>query len=280
MKKIIPIIIFIFAISIYAQTDTAKVETWTGSGTAGLNINQVAFSDWSQGGDNTFAWTIFGNFSASYNSEPWNLKNSLKIAYGRTKLGNADFRTNDNELYLESVLSYDVGWLVDPYFSNTVRTSVSNGYDYKVTPTVQTAAFFDPGYVTQSLGFSYNKSKIVTTRLGLALQETFTNKFRQYSDDPDTQNKIEAFKLDTGLESVTEANLNLDTNILFNSKLRLFTRFNSLDVWDVRWDNTITAKVNSYLNVNLNVLVIYQKDQSPKTQLKEGLQLGLTYTLF
>ena len=64
------------------------------------------------------------------------------------------------------------------------------------------------------------------------------------------------------------------------SSLRLFSRFESFDVWDVRWDNIIAAKVNDFLNVNLTFLLIYEKDQSVKTQIKEALQLGFTYTLF
>jgi hypothetical protein len=61
---------------------------------------------------------------------------------------------------------------------------------------------------------------------------------------------------------------------------RLFTRFNTLDVWAVRWDNTLTAKITRYVNVNLNVLLVYEKAQSAKTQFKEGLQLGFAYSIF
>lgn len=264
-----------FSLLTFAQDNPAK---WTTRGVTGLNINQMALSNWTQGGDNTFAWTLTGNFGGDYKSSTWSFYNSLKLAYGRTKLGNADFRTNDNELYLENVIAYNVGWKVDPYFSNTVRSSISEGFDYKAVPSVKIADFFDPGYITQSVGFTYHTTKF-NTRLGVALQETFTNKFRNYSDDPDTP-ELEAFKLETGLESVTATELQLDDNIFFTSKLRLFTRFTDLDIWDIRFDNTITAKINSYINVNLNVLAVYEKSQSPKTQLKEALQLGITYTLF
>lgn len=116
--------------------------------------------------------------------------------------------------------------------------------------------------------------------MGIALQEVFTSKFNSYSDDSDTKDKVEKFKLETGIESVTEGNVTVAENMNFNSKLRLFSRFKTLDVWDVRWDNTLTAKINKYFNVNLNILVIYQKDQSLKTQMKQTLQLGITYTLF
>jgi hypothetical protein len=47
-----------------------------------------------------------------------------------------------------------------------------------------------------------------------------------------------------------------------------------------RRDNTLTAKVNNYINVNFNFLLIREIGQTRKTQLKEALQLGLTYNLF
>ncbi len=281
MKNILCLLLIFMSFTLFAQDkkDTIKVG-WEQSAVIGLNISQVAFSDWSQGGDNSLAFSLFGLYGANYYAMPWKLENNLKLAYGRTKLGDQSFRTNDNELYLESVLTYDVDdWKINPYFSNTVRTVLSKGYDYSVDPAVQTSNFFDPGYITQSLGFSYDQLKGFKTRLGLAIQETFTKDFTQYTDDPDTKDKIEKFKFETGLESVTEGNVEFAKNMLLNTKLRLFTRFNMMDVWDVRWDNTITAKVNDFVNVNLNVLIIYEKSQSLRTQIKEALQLGFTYTL-
>ncbi|MGC8653166.1 MAG: hypothetical protein ACP5US_04155, partial [Candidatus Kryptoniota bacterium] len=115
--------------------------------------------------------------------------------------------------------------------------------------------------------------------LGLAVQEVFANKYRQYTDNLSTPNAAEAFKLETGLESVSQGKVQIAENILLTSGLRLFTRFESLDVWDVRWDNVLAAKVNSFVNVNFNFLLVYQKDQSLTTQMKEGLQLGLVYTI-
>ncbi|GAB4290834.1 MAG: hypothetical protein Kow0098_09750 [Ignavibacteriaceae bacterium] len=279
-KSYITFIFLIFFTVSYAQTDTVTHYGWIPSGVTGLNISQIAFSNWTQGGENSITWTIFGNFALKYILPSWVFTNELKLAYGRTKPGTEEFRTNDNELYLETVLSHSLGWAVDPYISNTLRTAVSDGFNYDSIPALQTSALFDPAYITQSIGFTYNKLEGFTTRLGLAFQETVTDKYRQYSDDPETPDEIESFKFETGLESVTSAEYTVAQNMLVSSKLRLFTRFEAMDVWDVRWDNTITAKVNDYVNVNLNVLLVYEKSQSPKTQLKEALQLGLTYNLF
>ena len=40
------------------------------------------------------------------------------------------------------------------------------------------------------------------------------------------------------------------------------------------------AKVNDYINVNFNFLLIYDEEQSLKRQIKEALQLGITYSFF
>lgn len=272
----------IFPSLLFSQT-TAPDTTlfrWTPKGSAGINVSQVSFNNWTQGGDNSITWSGTGNISLMYKTPGWRSDNLLKLAYGRSKIGDNSYRTNENEIYLENIFSYVIGWAIDPYISNTIRSAISKGYDYKKDPAVQTADFFDPGYITQSIGFTYNKLTGFTTRIGVGFQEVITNRFRQYSDDPDTKDKTEAFKFETGLESVTDGEVTLDDNVLFKSKLRLFTRFNHLDVLDVRWDNTITAQVNKYVNVQFNVLTVYEKIQSPRTQLKEALLLGLTYTLF
>lgn len=208
------------------------------------------------------------------------MENRLNMTYGRSKIGNEGYRTNENDIYFESIASRDIGWAVDPYFSVTFRSSLTKGYDYSVeTSGIQIVDFFDPGYLSEALGFTYDQNKIITTRLGIAIQQTFANKFTGYTDDPVTA-EIEKFKFDTGLESVTEVNYEFLENMKYSSFLRLFTRFNSLDVWDVRWDNIISAKVNDYINVNFAVTVIHEISQTRKTQLREALQLGFSYSLF
>ncbi|MCL5031192.1 MAG: DUF3078 domain-containing protein [Bacteroidetes bacterium] len=275
--KILMIISTILTCQGFAQKDTT-LNKWIPTAIAGLNISQLALSNWTQGGENSLTWTLTGNLGLKYLTTEWRFKNDIKIAYGRTKLGGADFKTNDNDFYMESVLSRSFGWAVDPFIGNTIRTTVTTGYTYTNNTATEIANFFDPGYVTQSLGFTYDKLSNFNTRLGIAIQEVFTNKFRQYSDDP-TTTKVEAFKLETGMQSVTNGKFDVAKNLLFTSSLTLFTRFNSLDVWDVRWDNALIAKINNWMNVNLSYLLIYQKDQSPTTQMKQALQLGIVYAI-
>lgn len=275
------VILVVCAASLFGQDkskDTVVVEGWFPNAVAGLNVSQLALSNWTQGGDNSITWTVTLNGGLKYVSPGWKLDNNIKIAYGRTKLGGQDFRTNDNELFFETVLSKKIGWDVNPYVSNSIRTTITTGYSYKTDVPQAIAGFFDPGYVTQSFGFTYDKLYSFKTRLGIAFQEVFTNKYRNYSDKPETS-KIEAFKLETGIESVTSGEFSVADNVKIKSGLRLFSRFESIDVWDVRWDNSVIAKINSFMNVNLGFLLIYQKDQSPTVQMKQALQLGIVYTI-
>lgn len=281
MKQSLAVLLLFFtiAISIFAQDDPPPPpqKTWLPTGILGLNLSQIALENWTSGGEDALAFTLYTNMGLNYFSNPWSFTNKLKMAYGRTKLGSDDFRTTDNELFLENLLTYDAGWFANPYFSNTVRTAIVKGFDYSGDVAVPISNFFDPGYINQSIGLAYKVSESFSTRLGMGFQETFSNEHKKFTDP---ENLIETFKFDTGIESVSNLNLKLDDDLLFSSELRLFSVFDQLDVWDVRWDNLFVAQVTKLINVNLNVLLVYDADQTLKTQIKEALQIGITYNLF
>ncbi len=276
-------LILLLSTSIMAadETEEKKDTLWTPKGVIGLNLSQVSFQNWSQGGENSIAFTFLSKFGINYIGDPWKWRNSLKFSYGRTKLGAEQYKTNDNEIFFESTLIYQIGWIVSPYAGITARTAVSRGFNYDQEPAVQIVDFFDPFYLTEGVGFAYDKIENFTTRIGIGFKQTFADKFNsKYTDDPETPNVIESFKNETGIESVTEYNIQFLENMTFYTYLRLFGRFDDISVWDVRWDNIIVAKINKYFNVNINVLLIYDVDETLRTQLKEALQLGISYTLF
>lgn len=268
---------FIILLSLTFAQDSLKykwIPDWFGS----VNISQVSFKNWSKGGENSLAWTLKSDFKLTYKTDTWNFITTFNGEFGKTQLGDAELRTTANDIFLENLLSLNVGWGVDPYVSNIIRTQITTGYNYKVTPAQKIADFWDPGYITQSIGFTYDKIKNFKTRLGLAFKETVTDNFHQYSDKIHTP-EIENFKFETGFESVTSGKLDLAENVTYTGELRLFTRFEHLNIWDVRWDNVINAKVNSWLNVNFSFLLIYEKAQSLKTQRRQALQVGIKYKI-
>ena len=134
MKKLLILFIIIFTISAYSQDipDSLLNEGWNMTGVVGLNLSQTSFSNWAQGGSNSLAFAAYTNLGAIYFSVPWKWKNRLNMTYGRSKIGNDGYRTNENDIYFESVASRDIGWAVDPYFSVTFRSALTKGYDYSV----------------------------------------------------------------------------------------------------------------------------------------------------
>jgi hypothetical protein len=274
--------IILFAYNAFAQeSQKEKKDTlWTPGGLAGINLSQVAFSNWQQGGQNSISFTFFSLLGLDYIGDPWKWRNSLKFAYGRTKFGDEEYRTNDNEIFFESTLIYHIGWSVSPYAGVTARTAVTKGFNYDDDPKIQIVDFIDPFYLTEALGFIYDRIPNFSTRLGTGMKQTFTKEFTSYSDDIETLTEIETFKNETGIESVTEYKWEFLENMSYYTYLRLFGTFDDLSVWDVRWDNIIAAKVNKYVSVTFNVLLIYEEDESIQRQLKEALQLGISYTLF
>jgi hypothetical protein len=263
------------------ETEEKKDTLWVPKGIVGLNLSQVSFKNWTQGGDNSISFTFFSNLGINYIADIWKWRNSLKFTYGRTKTGEEGYKTNDNEIFFESTLNRKVGWLFNPYFGFTARTAVTAGFNYDEIPAVQIVDFLDPFYLTEGIGLMYDQIPNFTTRLGLGFKQTFADEYNmRYTDDPDTPNEIESFRNETGIESVTEFEWVFLENMAYKGYLRLFGRFEDISVWDVRWDNTITAKINDYFNVNINVLLIYDVNETLRTQLKEALQLGISYTLF
>ncbi len=276
MNKIILFFLFVTTLSVSGQAPDSLKNKWIPSFVAGIGINQIAFTNWVKGGDNSIAWTLMGDFRYDRIGTPWTFKNSIKASYGRSKIGSGIYKTTDNDLYIENVVVYDIGWAVSPFLSNSIRTQVSRGFDYKSDPAVEIADFFDPGYITQTIGFTYDKYQNIVTRLGLGFQEIITNNYRQYSDPANMRDK---FRFETGIESVTDINYKIEDNIVYTGKIRFFSQFKSLDTWDVRLDNVIAAKITKHITVNFQYLVVYEKVQSPYTQIKEGLQVGIVFNL-
>jgi hypothetical protein len=268
-----------FALTVTAQAQGKKANNWKPEAVVGINLSQVSFSNWAAGGEDNLSWNFIGEGKLNYTKDKLAFSNYLKLDYGQSKIGGGLNKVIQNDLLYNNRVSYKSGWIFDYYAGANLITQIAPGYDYGSADPVQVTAFFDPADVTESAGLLYDKSEIIKTQLGLGFHQVFANKFTATSDDPATT-EIETAKYETGIESITNLKLTLDKNILWTSYLRLFSAFDRLQTWDVRWDNTVTASVNSWLNVNFTLLMVYNKAQIEKTQIKEALQLGVSYKLF
>ncbi|MBM4176133.1 MAG: DUF3078 domain-containing protein [Ignavibacteria bacterium] len=276
---IVFIIIFTISSSVYSQDEKKPEYSWKKAVIGNLNLTQAAFENWAAGGENTLAWQLNFNTNFTLDEEKFNWANKGKFTFGQTKVGDQDTRKSDDEINLESVLIYKLGIYVNPFASVSFVSQFAKGYNYKDTATPAISNFMDPGYVTLSAGIGYSPGDYLKTRFGGAMKITTTKDFpTPYADDPKTPT-IEKTRTEWGLTSVTDYQRKIHDNIIYSSKLEMFSNLKAINEVDVRWDNLFSAKVTEYIAVGLNIQLFYDKDLSVKRQLKEALTLGITYSI-
>jgi len=271
---------FLLPAALLAQEAAKPPELgWKHSAVAGLTATQVTFTDWAQGGDNALAYALSIDGKSTLEEQTIGWANACKFAFGQTRLGDQGLRKTDDRIDLESVLTYKLGGNVKPYAAATLKSQFAKGFTYDADG-VKTAVskFFDPAYLTQSVGALYQPAPEVKTRLGVGLREVLTSDFPVYADDPATL-AVEKTRVDGGLESVTDLEWHLEDNLLLTAKLELFAPLKTLDQIVARNEYLLAAKVSKYVTVNLNVQLINERRTTPRTQVKETLALGVSYTL-
>lgn len=276
------IILFLFIATciIHAQEQEEPKYGWQNNIVGTLNLTQVSFSNWSQGGENTFAWQMILDNKFVNDQEKYNWSTSGKFSFGKSKVGDSGTRKSIDEIKIESVLTYKLGTLINPYAAVTGLTQFAAGYQYGDDDSrVKVSSFLDPGYFTQSAGIGIEPTKGFKTRLGLSFKETVTSDFPvPYADDIETT-EIEKTRTEVGAESVTDFTRQLSENTVITSKLELFSNMKAFDEIDLNWDNLLTAKISKYINVNINVRLFYDKNISVKRQINQSLAIGLSYTI-
>jgi Protein of unknown function (DUF3078) len=262
------------------DADTVQIKGWKVNAVVGAGLSQAAFSNWAQGGENSFAYTLSGLVNGTLHGERSRWSNTLSLRYGQAQIGSDEAKKTDDEIYFESIFVYRVWSPFHPYGAATIRTQFAPGYNYPDNaPRVRVSKFFDPAYLTQSVGVIYEPSPIFTSRLGVAAREVLTSDFPQYADDPETLTEIEKTRVDLGMEWVSTLNYEFLPNMVYVTRLELFAPFTAFDRVVVRWDNVISGKINNWFSVNLGVQVLNDVNVTPRTQLKQTLTLGVSYQL-
>jgi hypothetical protein len=280
MKKFFVLLCLIWGTYAFAQTpsDSAKVRAWKHSLVGAVTTTQISFQDWAQGGEDALAWTALLDGKSNRETPVAIWANTYKMAYGKTKLGSQGLRKTDDRIELESVLTRKLGIYVNPFISATFKTQFNRGYAYDAKGVgIAVSDFLDPGYLTQAIGLGYQPAKEVKARLGVALREVFTNHFNKYSDNPKTI-AIEKSLVEGGLESVINMDFKLAENMLFSSTIELFDAFKKMDEVILRSNNNLTIKAGKLVTVIMNVQLIQEKRITPRTQVKESLSIGFSYT--
>ena len=266
------------------QDDTDPPGLWSIKLESLLAASRRSFNNWQEGGSNSLAYTAGLRGSAVRASDHWKHSHSLRLEFGQTKQGELETRKSADVIQYGYVLQSRGGFLLDPTAAVELRTQFAPGFNYRKNPfddgrdpPVQVSDFWAPAYITLSLGLSYDPDRWYRTRLGIGSKQTFVDRLEYgqlYGLEPGSR-----YKLELGVESTTETTIQIIENILLESKLGLFAAFNKPEMPDARWENILTMKINSWLNVNTEYAALYNGDISKRVQVRQLTSLRITITI-
>lgn len=185
-----------------------------------------------------------------------------------------------NEVSLEAMAIYPVGWPVNPYAAANARSPVTESFANSGFGRYRYAKFWDPATTLQGTGFAYTlagRSGVLATRVGLAVRQIRGRNHTFLTDDPETK-EVETYLSQTGIESATNLYLNIDSTTTCNAQLNLFSSFDDLDVWTVRFDSGLKFQFAQFLAFEWRLQILHDILQSRRTQFTHVLTFGLTHT--
>jgi len=273
----------------FAQDAEEEVDpsAWKTDLVAKLAGSQASFQNWAEGGVNTMALSsgVDGRWEKSWGR--WNRRYDLRLAYGLVKQDTLDFRKAEDIIRLQATFKHTgLGSLsaFTPTISVTARSQFAPGYNFeknqfkKKRPLPQKVSdFLSPGVLTQALGMTYQFKPYLSQRLGLGGKQTVVliERVRElYNMEFD-----ETVRVEFGLEAYTEFEKELAKNIHLKSTLGLFAAFNKPEKPDLLWENELTMKVNSWLQFNVQWVILRDDDVSKRFQFAEIFTIGIVYNI-
>ena len=280
-------------------------------GNYGLNINQLALSNWAAGGENSWAGKAFANFSLVYHKKRFEQKFIGSFAFGISRFADKRLEKQDDKIDLTYSLSLNSKSQWNITTVATFNTQFADGYKYPNDSTV-ISTFFAPAYLTLSAGYTY-KTKNERFQIFLSpMAGKVTFVFNQDLADAGNFGVKKGYYDQDGDwipgENIAAA---LGVNVIINYKqpigksityLTLLNGFynytekrdDDLLRLDFNWENTINFAISKHLTTILFVNLKYDHnttfpvyetiegvetvvDNVPKLQLKESLGIAFVH---
>lgn len=264
--------------------------SWKTKAEFGVNVNQGSFSsNWTNGGVNSIALGLLFNGLAAYDKGNHTWRNDMQTQFGIVSTEALGRRKNIDRIFLDSKYGYKFSPKWSFIGNVNFQTQFARGYIYENQTdgsilAKKQSAFMSPGYLTESIGFEYKPVDyfFITFAPG-ALRQTFVTDTTLYVNTPDQLNfGVPIHRKVRSEMALMQVVANFDKNIAKDVNLKFryqgFANIRTLDAIDHRLDASITAKVNKYVNVNLGMIAIFDKDQDASVQFAQSLALGFLYT--
>ncbi len=284
-----------------------SITYWERTNKLGLDINQVAFINWSVGGNNSIAGVVKADFIRNYSRKNISWSNELILRYGLNSQEGQEVRKTDDKIQLNSTFGYRKDTLSNWYYSAKFNfsTQFANGYAYPNT-TDEISGPFSPAYIFLGVGSEYVRKDLgltayfspLTNKTTLVLNQTLANKGAFgvekafYDEAGNLLRSGKNSRTEVGILITNQLKRQVFKNIMLDHRLTLYTDYiNKFGNIDVDWQLQLDMTVNEYVKANIGTHIIYDDDikateetggevvtVGPKVQLKQMLGVGLSYT--
>lgn len=257
---------------------------WFLFGQNSLVFNQASFSNWNAGGNNSVGIFAKADYSLIYKNEKHFLENVLQLGYGLVATEGQSTRKTDDNINIQTNYGYELARTF--YLSAGMQfiSQFSKGYNYSKTPNPisedRISQFLAPAYINLGLGITYNPSENLQVVLRLFngqftyVGDPLLQKAGKYGLERDGQK----FRGEFGARVNILHRVKLFKNAYFTQKLNLFANYLALNRVDITYTGMFNLKFNKYIDVNVNIDLMYDDDQVKKLQRKQTLGIGLNYT--
>lgn len=296
-----------FSQEIVIQTSIKDTTTyWKNTNVVGFDLSEIAFMNWSAGGNSSISGLLKGNFVRKYETENVKWLNELIMRYGVNKQDGIEVRKTDDVFQLNSTFGYRKDTISNWYSSAkfNFNTQFTNGYAYPNTDDAISKPFA-PAYLFLGIGTEYiNKKEKLSVYLSpfttkstfvldqrLANQGAFGVDKAVYDVDGNLVNKGKKHKTELGILISSAYKKEVIKNIVLENRLSLYSDYiNRFGNIDVDWQMGLNLTVNEYVKANIGLHMIYDDDikakeeingeqviVGPKLQLKQALGIGIIY---
>ncbi len=306
------LLLVLFSVSISAQelTTTKSTDTishWTKKNIVGFDISQIAFVNWSAGGNSAISGLLKGDFFRVYAKGNQKWVNELIVRYGLNKQDGVELRKTDDLIQLSSTFGYRKDSITNWYHSAkfNFNTQFSNGYAYPNTERA-ISRLFAPAYVFLGVGaenaskskhrifylspFTFKTTFVLDQRL--ANQGAFGVTKAVLDSDGSIITNGKQTRTELGFLFTSYYKTEIAKNIIWVNKLVLYSDYiNKFGNIDIDYDFRLDLTVNQHVKVNIGAQIIYDDDikakkqmdgkqvtVGPKLQIRQMLGVGLVYT--
>lgn len=280
---------------------TYEVETpWVIGGDGHLGFSQTYLANWEKGGQSAIASLLvlkgFANYKRADGKIKWDNSGELRNGWVRPGGSEEELQKNDDKFEITS--RFGVSAYKKWYYSSefNFNTQLFNGFVYPKSEHPQPiSGFLAPSRLFFKLGMEYKPNKEFSLLLSpITLKNVYVRDTVKYD-----QTK---FGIDASKKSFWEPGLNADLffkksfkeNLTYETKYKMFINYKEpFQKFDVNWENTLSLKLNEFINVRFLLHMIYDDDvkypvfdennvkigEKTKLQVKEYFSIGFTYKI-